>query len=53
MITAAGNAAFEGFDGHGLLTHTILDAFKKPDGSGDEEVDLYRLEAHVDRQVPL
>jgi hypothetical protein len=53
VITAAGNAAFEGYEGHGLLTHTILDAFRKADGSSDEEVDLYGLAAHVDRQVPM
>jgi hypothetical protein len=53
VITAAGNAAFEGYEGHGLLTHAILDAFLKPDGSGGaEEVDLYQVATHIDREVP-
>jgi len=53
VIAAAGNAAFEGYEGHGLLTHTILDAFKKPEAGYEEEVDLYQLAAHIDRQVPM
>ena len=53
VITAASRAAFEGYQGHGLLTYTILDAFRKPDTGGDDEVDLYQLASHVDREVPI
>jgi WD40 repeat protein len=53
VITAASSAAFEGYQGHGLLTYTILDAFRKTDGSGDDLVELLQLAAHVDRQVPI
>ncbi len=53
VITAASSAAYEGYQGHGLLTYSILDAFKKTDGGGDDLVELLQLAAHVDRQVPI
>lgn len=53
IITAASNAAFEGYEGHGLLTYVVLDTFSKPGGGGNDEIDLYRLARHVDRMVPI
>jgi len=53
VITAARQAAYEGYNGHGVLTYVILEALTKPDTGGDDEVDLYRLASHVDRQVPI
>jgi Caspase domain len=53
VITAASNAAFEGYEGHGLLTYVVLDAFSTRDGLRNDEVDLYRLARHVDRMVPI
>ena len=52
VITAASSAAFEGYQGHGLLTYAILEELTKPEGSGDEEVTLAKLAAHVYKQVP-
>jgi hypothetical protein len=52
VITAAGSAAFEGYEGHGLLTYAVLDAFKKPDTGGDV-MKSTRLASHVDRLVPI
>ena len=53
IIAASSSAAYEGFQGHGLLTWTILDAFRKQDGGGDQVVEVVELVAHVDRQVPI
>jgi hypothetical protein len=52
VITAASSSAFEGYQGHGLLTFTILDELTKPEGSGNEEVTLSKLAAYVYDQVP-
>ena len=52
VITAASSSAFEGYQGHGLLTYTILDELTKPEGSGNEEVTLSKLAAYVYDQVP-
>ena len=53
ILTAAGNAAFEGYEGHGLLTYAVLDAFRKAEGGGDEVLELMQLATHIDRQVPI
>jgi hypothetical protein len=52
VITAASDSAFEGYQGHGLLTYTILDELTRSEGSGDEEVTLSKLAAYVYEQVP-
>ncbi len=52
VITAASSSAFEGYQGHGLLTYTILDGLTKPEGGGHEEVTLSKLAAYVYDQVP-
>ena len=52
VITAGSSSAFEGYQGHGLLTYTILDELTKPEGGGNEEVTLSKLAAYVYDQVP-
>ena len=52
VITAARQAAYEGYEGHGVLTYAILDSFTALDGEQGREVDLYQLAEHVDREVP-
>jgi hypothetical protein len=52
VITAASDAAHEGYQGHGLLTGTILEALTKTDGDGDDEVTLRNLADYVYRVVP-
>ena len=51
VITAARQAAHEGYKGHGVLTYAILEALAKREGGGDE-VDLVQLAAHIDLKVP-
>ena len=48
----AGKAAYEGYQGHGVLTYAILEALHRPEGAGAETVDVFGLAAHVSRQVP-
>jgi WD40 repeat protein len=52
VITAAKQAAYEGYKGHGVLTYAILDALSEKPGLSGGEVDLYQLASHVDREVP-
>jgi WD40 repeat protein len=52
VIAAASTAAYEGYNGHGLLTWAIRDAFTRREGSSDEFVELLELAAHIDREVP-
>jgi hypothetical protein len=52
VITAARQAAYEGYKGHGVLTYAILDALTAKQGEQPQEVDLYQLAAYVDREVP-
>ncbi len=52
VITAARQAAYEGYKEHGVLTYAILDALSEIAGQPSTEVDLYQLAAHVDREVP-
>jgi Caspase domain/WD domain, G-beta repeat len=51
IITAASDAAHEGYQGHGLLTETILEALTKTDG-GDDEVTLRKLADYAYQKVP-
>ena len=48
----AGKAAYEGYQGHGVLTYAILEALHRPDGAGADTVDVFGLAAHVSREVP-
>ena len=52
IITAARQAAYEGYQGHGVLTYAILDALTEKGGGKGHEVDLYQLAAQIDREVP-
>jgi hypothetical protein len=52
VITAARQAAYEGYQGHGVLTYAILDALTEKEAGRTREVDLYQLAAQVDREVP-
>jgi caspase domain-containing protein len=51
VITAASDAAHEGYEGHGLLTGTILDALTKSAG-GSDEVSLQQVADYAYQQVP-
>ena len=53
VIAAASAAAYEGHQGHGLLTWAIRDAFTRREGTTDEFVELLPLAAHIDRGVPV
>ena len=52
MIAAASAAAYEGYNGHGLLTWAIRDAFTQRDAPAGEFVELLSLAAHINAQVP-
>jgi hypothetical protein len=51
VITAARQAAYEGYKGHGVLTYAILEALTKREG-GPDEVDLVQLATYIDFKVP-
>ncbi|MGQ0671401.1 MAG: caspase family protein [Hyphomicrobium sp.] len=53
VITAARQAAYEGYKGHGVLTYAILDSLSEKPGERSGEVDLLQLASHVDREVPI
>ncbi|QFR33417.1 caspase family protein [Ancylobacter sp. TS-1] len=44
--------AGEGLEGHGIFTHTLLQAFDKADGDRDQVVKLSELAGYVDRNLP-
>jgi hypothetical protein len=48
----AGKAAYEGYQGHGILTYAILEALHKHEGAVEEAVSVFGIAAHVSRQVP-
>jgi hypothetical protein len=48
-----GKAAYEGYQGHGVLTYAILEALHRPEGAGADTVDVFGLAAHVSREVPV
>jgi uncharacterized caspase-like protein len=52
VITAASNAAFEGFHEHGVLTYAILEALTESTSTSNEEVSLYDVANYVKRRVP-
>ena len=54
VLTAAaeGKPAFEGFEGHGVFTWTLLDALKNGDRNANGTIELSELVAHVQDQVP-
>lgn len=59
VLTAAatGQGAVEGYlapDGtrYGVFTYAVLEAFRKGDNDGSDEIDLVKLATHVQRRVP-
>jgi uncharacterized caspase-like protein len=54
VLTAAaeGKPAFEGYEGHGVFTWSLLDALKNGDRNGNNTIELSELVAHVQDQVP-
>ena len=51
IITAARQAAYEGYKEHGVLTYAILEGLSAREGGADE-VDLLQLAAYIDLKVP-
>jgi uncharacterized caspase-like protein len=54
VLTAAaeGKPAFEGHEGHGVFTWSLLDALRNGDRNGNGTIELSELVAHVQDQVP-
>ncbi|MGB8399023.1 caspase family protein [Bradyrhizobium sp.] len=53
IISAARDAAYEGYQGHGVLTYALLEALDiKAAHSGDEQVRVDALAAYVQQRVP-
>jgi len=54
VLTAAaeGKPAFEGYEGHGVFTWTLLDALKNGDRDGNGIIELSELVSHVQENVP-
>ncbi len=53
-ITAApaGKAAYEGYNGHGVLTYALLEALHQPKGAAADSVSVFGIAAHISREVP-
>ena len=47
-----GQAAYEGYRDHGVLTYAFLEALNKDEGLPDDFVDLLTVAAHLSRRVP-
>jgi WD40 repeat protein len=53
IIAAARDAAYEGYEGHGILTYAILEALDKKSGAGSgDQVRIATLAEHVVVRVP-
>lgn len=52
VITAASDAAHEGYEGHGLLTGVILDALTKTGDDAGDEVTLHQVANYASDHVP-
>jgi hypothetical protein len=50
--TAEGKPAFEGYEGHGVFTWSLLDALRHGDRNGNGTIELSELVAHAQDQVP-
>jgi WD40 repeat protein len=48
----AGKAAYEGYNGHGVLTYAILEALNRPDGAPAQPVSVFGIAQHISLQVP-
>jgi WD40 repeat protein len=54
LIAASRQAAYEGYQGHGVLTYALLEAFNKTDTSGDDDrIRVGSLADYVDERVPV
>ncbi len=53
IITASGGAeaAFEGYNGHGLFTYNVLEALDRADSDGNGTIEVAELAAYVYAQV--
>jgi WD40 repeat protein len=47
-----GKAAYEGYNGHGVLTYALLEALNRPEGAPTQPVTVYGMAAHVSLEVP-
>jgi WD40 repeat protein len=47
-----GKAAYEGYNGHGVLTYALLEALHRPEGGPALPITVYGLAAHVSLEVP-
>ena len=53
LIAAARQAAFEGWQGHGVLTYALLEAMSKKEGNKNEDrIKVAELASYVDERVP-
>ena len=53
LIAASRQAAYEGYQGHGVLTYSLLEAFSRTGGSSaDGRIGVGRLADYVDERVP-
>jgi uncharacterized caspase-like protein len=43
----AGKAAYEGYNGHGVLTYAILEALNRPDGAPAQPVSVFGIAQHI------
>jgi len=47
-----GKAAYEGYNGHGVLTYALLEALHRPEGAPAQPITVYGMAAHVSLEVP-
>jgi hypothetical protein len=54
VLTAAtaGQAALEGYQGHGVFTYALLDALVNGDTNNDGKIELSELTAHIQTLAP-
>ena len=48
----AGKAAYEGYNGHGVLTYAILTALNRPQGAPPRPVSVFGIAQHISLEVP-
>ena len=52
LIAASRQAAFEGYQGHGVLTYALLEAMHKTEGRGNDQIRVSTLARFAERRVP-
>lgn len=50
--SAAGQACYEGYQGHGMLTYAVLEGLHRSEGDLGEIASVFGLAEHVNRQLP-